>query len=103
MADDEDDIERLTSEALTAIQRLSVIVPLAIHKARLAGARETAARIARLAVQFPEETEPAENRSQAVTAEPRAKRIGRGKIPAYITQRLEEAGSGGLPRTHTAS
>jgi hypothetical protein len=98
MTDEHDEIEQLTREALDAIQRLSVVVPLAIQKARMAGARETADRIAKFAGQFPEESGADSTKSAVSTTQPRSKRIGRGMIPAYINQRLGAAGDRGMPR-----
>jgi hypothetical protein len=95
MPGDDEEAEALTREALEILQRLSAILPLAIKKARAAGARDAAQRLARLAVEFPnEDVEPAQERPPERTS----KRAGRGEIADWILKSLEAAGQLGAKR-----
>jgi hypothetical protein len=98
MAEEDDEIERLTREALDAIQRLSVVVPMVIRKARKAGAREVAERIARIATQFPDDQDEDVTSSQA-KGEPKAPRPApnRGSV-ALLASMVDGYGPAGTFR-----
>jgi hypothetical protein len=98
-----DELDRLVEEATAALQRLSIIVPMAVNLAYRAGAKETANRLAELALDFPDTGAAASSGASALPVHDAPAKRAKGRVINTIREYLAHAPDRSAPESDLRS